>query len=321
MKILILRFSSIGDIVLTTPVVRCLKVQLPDVEIHFATKPQYAGILESNPHINKVINLQGSVYALAKTLRTEKYDAVVDLHSNLRTRLLRSLMSGVPFSVFRKQNMRKWLLVKKFTRKPCEHVVFRYLETVKNLGVQYDGKGLDFFYKESEVTDLPAPPFIAYAIGGTWATKRMPENKIEELIESSQLQWVLLGDAHDAKLGDPLAARFPDKVTNLCGKLTLEQSAQVIAKAEKVVTHDTGLMHIAAALQKHILSIWGNTTPDFGMGPFLPESAISKPILAETTGLSCRPCSKIGFNTCPQGHFDCMQKQSAAEISRLLKQL
>jgi ADP-heptose:LPS heptosyltransferase len=107
----------------------------------------------------------------------------------------------------------------------------------------------------------------------------------------------------------------------MCGKLTLDQSAQVLASATKVVTHDTGLMHIAAALRKPIVSIWGNTIPDFGMGPFLPETMNSKPILAEVAGVACRPCSKIGFNACPKGHFDCMQKQSMVEISKLLHQM
>jgi heptosyltransferase-2 len=321
MKILILRFSSIGDIVLTTPVVRCLKEQLPEVEIHYATKPQYASILEANPHIDKVITLQGSVANLAKTLRTEKYDAVVDLHANLRTRLLRSLLPGISFSVFRKQNMRKWLIVKKLTRKPCEHVVYRYMDTIKKWGVKYDGKGLDYYYNESVVNGLPGKHYIAYAIGGTWATKRMPLNKIEDLIKTSNGHWVLLGDGNDAQVGEMLAAQFPECVTNMCGKLTLDQSAQVLAGAEKVVTHDTGLMHIAAALRKPIVSIWGNTTPDFGMGPFLPGTKNSKPILAEAKGLSCRPCSKIGFNACPKGHFDCMQNQSVEEISRLLNQM
>lgn len=320
MKILILRFSSIGDIVLTTPVVRCLKVQLPNVEIHFATKPQYAGILQANPNINKVITLQGSVSSLAKILRLEKYDAVVDLHANLRTRLLRSLLPGVPFTVFRKQNMRKWLLVKKLTRKPCEHVVFRYMETVKKWGVQYDGKGLDFYYKDCEIPDLPSS-YVAYAIGGTWATKRMPENKIAELMEVSREHFILLGDKHDSMVGESIAARFPDRVSNMCGKLSLDQSAKVLAGADKVLTHDTGLMHIAAALQKPIISIWGNTTPDFGMGPLLPVNVSTGPVLVQAEGVSCRPCSKIGFNTCPKGHFDCMQKQSAAEISRLLQQM
>ena len=320
MKILILRFSSIGDIVLTTPVVRCLKAQLPNVEIHFTTKPQYAGILQANPNIDRVITLQGSVASLAKTLRAEKYDAVVDLHANLRTRLLRSLMPGVSFSVFRKQNMRKWLLVKKFNRKPCEHVVFRYMETVKKWGVQYDGKGLDFYFEDCEIPRLPSP-YVAYAIGGTWATKRMPENKIEELMEASSEHFVLLGDGHDAMVGERLSEKFPGKVTNLCGKLTLDQSAHVISNAEKVLTHDTGLMHIAAALKKPIVSIWGNTTPDFGMGPMLPDTVKTGPVFVQVAGVSCRPCSKIGFNACPNGHFDCMQKQSVAEINRLLQQL
>ena len=320
MKILILRFSSIGDIVLTTPVMRCMKAQLPDVEIHFATKPQYAGILLSNPNIHKVITLQGSVAELAKTLRAEKYDGVVDLHANLRTSLLRSLMPAVSFTVFRKQNMRKWLLVKKLTRKPCEHVVFRYMEAVKKWGVQYDGKGLDYFYKDCKIPSLPES-YVAYAIGGTWATKRMPENKIGELLEACTEHFVLLGDANDAKVGESIEARFPDRVSNMCGKLCLDQSAKVIAGATKVLTHDTGLMHIAAALQKSIVSIWGNTTPDFGMGPFLPDAVKTGPVLVQTGGVSCRPCSKIGFNACPKGHFDCMQKQSATEISRLLQQM
>jgi len=320
MKILILRFSSIGDIVLTTPVVRCLKAQLPNVEIHFATKPQYEGILQANPNIDKVITLQGSVANLAKTLRLEKYDAVLDLHANLRTRMLRSLMPGVPFSVFRKQNLRKWLLVKKLSRKPCEHVVYRYMETVKKWGVQYDGKGLDYYYKDCEIPSLPSS-YVAYAIGGTWATKRMPENKIAELVEASNTHFVLLGDSNDAMVGESIAAMFPNRVSNMCGKLSLDQSAKVIAGADKVLTHDTGLMHIAAALQKSILSIWGNTTPDFGMGPFLPDAVKTGPVLVKAEGVFCRPCSKIGFNACPKGHFDCMQKQSVAEISRLLQQM
>ena len=320
MKILILRFSSIGDIVLTTPVVRCMKAQLPDVEIHYATKPQYAGILQSNPNIDKVITLQGSVAELAKTLRAEKYDGVVDLHANLRTSLLRSLLPGVPFTVFCKQNMRKWLLVKKLARKPCEHVVFRYMEAVKKWGVQYDGKGLDYYYKDCEIPSLPSS-YVAYAIGGTWATKRMPEYKIAELMEASNAHFVLLGDANDAMVGESIAARFPDRVSNMCGKLSLDQSAKAIAGASKVLTHDTGLMHIAAALQKPIVSIWGNTTPDFGMGPFLPDAVKTGPVLVQAEGVSCRPCSKIGFNACPKGHFDCMQKQSATEISRLLQQM
>ena len=321
MKILILRFSSIGDIVLTTPVVRCLKEQLPEVEIHYATKLQYAGILEANPHIDKVITLQGSVSSLAKSLRNEKYTAVLDLHANLRTRLLRTLLPGVSFHVFRKQNLRKWLLVKKLSTKPCEHVVYRYMDTIKKWGVKYDGKGLDFFYTESEVNGLQGMRYTAYAIGGTWATKRMPLNKIEELIKTSNEYWVLLGDGNDSQVGEILVSQFPERVTNMCGKLTLDQSAQVLASATKVVTHDTGLMHIAAALRKPIVSIWGNTIPDFGMGPFLPETMNSKPILAEVAGVACRPCSKIGFNACPKGHFDCMQKQSMVEISKLLHQM
>ena len=186
--------------------------------------------------------------------------------------------------------------------------------------MQYDGKGLDYYYKNCEIPGLPET-YVAYAIGGTWATKRMPENKIAELMEVSNAHFVLLGDANDAMVGESIAARFPDRVSNMCGKISLDQSAKVLAGANKVLTHDTGLMHIAAALQKPIVAIWGNTTPDFGMGPFLPDAVKTGPVLVQAEGVSCRPCSKIGFNACPNGHFDCMQKQSATEISRLLQQM
>lgn len=315
MKILILRFSSIGDIVLTTPVVRCLKEQLPEVEIHYVTKPQYAGILEDNPYIDKVITLQGSISSLAKSLRSEKYTAVVDLHANLRTRLLRTLLPGVSFQVFRKQNLRKWMLVKKLTRKPCEHVVLRFLETVKKWGVTYDGRGLDFFMSDAHLPDGLPVDFIAYAIGGTWGTKRMPEDKMLELINRLEKPVVLLGDKNDSILANRLTASLNAKVVNLCGQLSLQQSARVIDKASHLISHDTGLMHIGAALNKHIISIWGNTTPDFGMAPFFPSAhSGNKDLIVEVEGLACRPCSKIGFDACPHGHFKCMNNQDFSEI-------
>src|SRR5262245_21716119 len=142
MKILILRFSSIGDIVLTTPVPRCVKTQLENVEVHYATKAQYRSILESNPYVDKVFLLGGNLNDLVSELRKEKYDVILDLHNNLRTRILKWKL-GVKSYSFDKLNIEKWLMVNfKINKLPDVHIVDRYLETAKSLGVKNDALGL-----------------------------------------------------------------------------------------------------------------------------------------------------------------------------------
>ncbi len=319
MKILVIRFSSIGDIVLTTPVVRCLKQQIPNAEVHFSTKQGFAALLKDNPYIDKVIPLQGSIAALAKTLKAERYDAVVDLHANLRTRLLRLQMPGIPFHVFDKQNLRKWLLVKKLTQKPCEHVVDRYMKCAEKLGVHYDGAGLDYFTGDAVLPQGLPNHYHAYAIGGTWSTKRLPLVKMAELISKIDMPMVLLGGKEDVETARLLHNQFPDKVISKCGELSLHQSALVVKHARVVLAHDTGLMHIAAAFNKPVVSIWGNTVPAFGMAPFFSETHDNgRDFMAQVEHLSCRPCSKIGHGACPKGHFDCMNKQDVGRIAAKL---
>ncbi|MBU3745126.1 MAG: glycosyltransferase family 9 protein, partial [Sediminibacterium sp.] len=182
MKILVVRFSSIGDIVLTTPVLRCLKQQLPNAEIYYATKASYTQLLQSNPYINGVVTLGKDWSQFMAEVKQHRFDLIVDLHNNLRTRRMKLRLPWVPFYRFKKANFRKWLLVRHVIKTPVKHVVHRYMETVNHLGVQYDGEGLDFFgVAETLPCSLP-DKFTAYAMGGTWATKRMPLNKMEELI-------------------------------------------------------------------------------------------------------------------------------------------
>jgi len=148
MKILIVRFSSIGDIVLTTPVVRCLKTQIDDAEIHYVTKVQYQPILQNNPYIDKIFFLKESIIELMNELKKENYDVIIDLHNNLRTRLLKWRLGSRSFS-FNKLNVEKWLMVNfKINHLPDKHIVDRYLETVTRLGVKNDALGLDYFIPE-----------------------------------------------------------------------------------------------------------------------------------------------------------------------------
>ncbi|PRY16436.1 ADP-heptose:LPS heptosyltransferase [Pontibacter ummariensis] len=316
-KILIIRFSSIGDIVLTTPVIRCIKQQLADATVHYVTKPAFRSILEQNPYVDKVHVLSGSLKTLIQELKDEQFDYVVDLHNNLRSRVIRARV-GSPGKSFYKLNYEKWLMVNfKLNRLPDVHIVQRYLDAAVSLGVKDDGEGLDYFIPARDEVDLqtlPAPfrqGYAAFAIGAQHYTKRLPTERIIELCERLQQPVILLGGKEDIATGAEIAAHFEARTTsneqrmtvyNACGKYNLNGSASLVRQADFVVSHDTGLMHIAAAFQKDVISIWGNTIPEFGMYPFRTNYKV-----LEVHGLSCRPCSKIGYKKCPKGHFKCMR--------------
>ena len=321
MKILVIRFSSIGDIVLTSPVVRCLK-QTPglDAEVHFATRRVFSGMMEANPHVDMVHVLDGSLFNLIRRLRAERFDYVVDLHNNIRTLIIR-LALGRPSRGFNKLNIRKWLLTNfRINLMPDVHIVDRYLATADKLGVKGDGGGLDFFIPAAEQVFPERFPaafrknYVAFVIGGKHFTKRMPDDKIIEICRRLNRPVVLLGGKEDEGSGRRIQSACGDMVLNTCGMLSLNQSAFVVKESDAVITHDTGLMHIAAAFGKKVISVWGNTVPEFGMYPYMPQAPENSSIV-EVKGLSCRPCSKIGYGKCPKGHFDCMNRISPGEVA------
>jgi len=309
-KVLVIRFSSIGDIVLTTPVVRCLKQQVPGAEVHFCTKKAYASVIEYNPYIDKRIYLEGSLNDLISQLRAERYDYVIDLHNNLRTSIIK-LRLGVPSYSFDKLNWQKWLYVRfKVNMLPPVHVVDRYMNTVKRLGVVNDDKGLDYFIPYKDIVEPEWLPlshrssYVAYAIGGQHNTKKLPVPRMIELCQKINYPVVLLGGKEDVEAGEAIRQALGDeRIYNACGKYNLNQSASLLHQSALVFSHDTGLMHIAAALRKKVYSIWGNTTPYLGMYPYKTNF-----VALENNQLSCRPCSKIGYARCPLGHFKCMNE-------------
>jgi len=326
MKFLIIRFSSIGDIVLTTPVVRCLKQQLPDAEVHYLTKKSYKGIIEKNPYVDKLHILGDDWNAMTALLKAEQFDVVIDLHNNLRTWRIKTALKKAQSFSFNKLNYEKWLLTAfKINKLPAVHIVERYLETVASFGIRNDGKGLDYFIPQKDIvpiTDLPVSHmhgFIGIVIGAALNTKKLPVPKLKELCSKIDHPIILLGGPEDKAEGDAIAKDDDIKIYNACGKFNLNQSADLVRKAKLIITHDTGLMHIAAALQKRIISVWGNTVPGFGMGPYYGNYEI-KSILYEVENLSCRPCSKIGYRQCPKGHFKCMELQDIDAISKMALQ-
>lgn len=323
-KILLIRFSSIGDIVLTTPVVRCLKQQLPEVELQVLTKSSYRSLYAANPHINKVYEYRDNLKELIRELREEHYDFVVDLHKNWRSLRVRTALH-CPSASFPKLDFRKFLYAKlKIGHMPQVHIVDRYFKAVEKLKVHNDGQGLDFFFNEGDIMhyeDLPETfreGFVAFVIGGQHATKILPEDKVVEVCEALDYPVVLVGGPEDAARGERIKERVGSYVGNSCGSLTVGQSASLLQLADAVVTNDTGMMHIAAALRKPIVSVWGNTVPEFGMYPYLPQG-LAPAAIVENRNLKCRPCDKLGYALCPKGHFKCMKDLDAREIAEKTK--
>jgi ADP-heptose:LPS heptosyltransferase len=321
LKILVIRFSSIGDIVLTSPVLRCLKkIEGHQVELHVATKKNFASFVANYPYVDKVHVLDGNLSALISDLEAENFDYVTDLHNNLRSLRVKMALRK-PSASFRKLNIQKWLLTRwKINRLPDIHIVDRYMQAALKLGVVNDNYGLDYFIKSqtSIPADIPAEfqkDHVAFVIGGNHATKRLPNEKIIEICRRLDQKTVLLGGPEDAENADLISKQAGNHVFNCCGKLSLDQSALMVKNSKVVISHDTGLMHIAAAFNKPLISVWGNTIPGFGMYPYMPQHPELSHIV-EIKDLPCRPCSKIGYSKCPLGHFDCMNKISEEEVVR-----
>lgn len=320
-KFLIIRFSSIGDIVLTSPVMRCLKEQFDgEVEIHYLTKTNYLDLVQFNPHINKVHSIQKSYQEVLADLKAEKFDYIIDLHHNLRTLRVKNALKCKAFT-FKKLNIEKWLLVNfKMDKLPDVHIVHRYLDTLESFNVRYDQKGLDFFFPKNYSFQLKEldfnEPIISFVIGAKFNTKRLPTEQIEKICAATNHKIILLGGPEEEAEGAGIASKF-EHVVSMCGQCNLMDSAFILKNSKLVICHDTGLMHIASAFQKNIVSIWGNTVPKFGMYPFNIESNYT---LHEVPGLKCRPCSKIGFKECPKKHFDCMNKQDLSKIQEKIKE-
>jgi len=327
-KVLCIRLSAIGDLVVCTPVFRTLAQQL-GAEVHVLTKPVPGLMLQGNPHVPKVIHWTDQ--GLVAQLKAEKYDVVVDLHCNLRSHRLR-LELGVPALGYRKRNLAKRLLSYEVDWLGDEHILDRYFKAFAPLGIQYDLGGLDYFAEadmdwsaslQPRIETLAHEGFIALVLGATHATKRMPASLLADICKQSNARIVLLGGEDVQALAKETLQLLDDEarkqVANFCGQLSLRQSAKLIEQAKGVITPDTGLMHVAAALHRPVVVVWGNTVPAYGMYPVLPQGLEGLAQYAQVKDLACRPCGRIGYKACPKGHFKCMHEQSATGILEQLK--
>jgi heptosyltransferase-2 len=292
---------------------------VPDAEVHYLTRDSFKSILEHNPYIDHLHLMKDDLAVAIKNLQIYQFDYIIDLHHNLRSMRVKRGLQANNFS-FNKLNIEKWLLTAlKINRLPALHIVDRYMATLQTFGVKNDGLGLNYFLAKEDhvkINDIPtshSAGYIGVVIGAALATKKMPLHKLKELCAGIQHPIILLGGPEDKEDGDQIAAIDNIKIYNACGKFKLNESADLVKKARLIISHDTGLMHIAAAFQKPIISIWGNTVPEFGMGPYYGIHAARQQVF-EVKNLCCRPCSKIGHKTCPKGHFKCMEQQPITDI-------
>ena len=322
MRLLFIRFSAIGDIVLASPALRCAKQQIPGVEIHFLTKKSMKAVTEANPYVDQFHYFDKDLSATIQELKAYSFDYIIDLHKNLRSLRIRKAL-GVPYLSYNKLSVEKFLLTKfGVNRMPDRHISMRSVDTLAPLGVTYDGKGLDYFVPPgvTEPTFFP-DGYVALVIGASYFTKKLPLDSLKVICSQISHPIVLVGGKEEVADGDALSAIDPERIVNTCGAYSLHESALIVSKARLVISHDTGMMYIACAFDKNIIAIWGATSPALQVEPFMPVDSKAQVFQSIVPDLTCQPCSNFGTKTCPKGHFNCMKRQDLPEIARQVEEM
>ncbi|MBS1514471.1 MAG: glycosyltransferase family 9 protein [Bacteroidetes bacterium] len=309
-KILIIRFSSLGDIILSFPLINALKKEYPKAEIHFLTKSVYKGILELNPKISKIIEFNNEPLSIVREkIVKEGYDLVLDIHKKFRSILL-TKFSGLNVRRYKKDTFKKFLLVK-FKINLFKTVIPVYLKYIKSAGKNFSEKY--FTFSASELT-FPKEKnhnfnYVVAAPSSRHFTKTFPKEKFAGVLNSLKVKAILIGDNSARDLEICTHIEKETGAVNLCGKLSFQELANLLHHSELVLTNDSAIMHFAEALGKKVCVFFGSTVKEFG---FFPQLSTSK--VYENKDLKCRPCTHIGLSSCPKGHFKCMNELKIENI-------
>ena len=318
-KILIIRLSSIGDIILATPLIRILRNRFPDAEIDVLIKSRFQELLYTNPHITNLILLdtnkgRSELVAARKAAKNRNYDWIVDIHNNFRSRYLVLGLAGAHFR-YKKYRWQRFVLIKLAINlyKSIIPVSDRYINSLKTMGIENDHNGTEFFTDpvildniHKELADLGAldhGQVICVAPGAGFPTKRWPLEYYTELVKNLSRSGavLLVGDDRDKSLTDYIAKDAGENVFDLAGRYSIMQTACILQHADLFIGNDSGLMHLAGALGKKTLVMFGPTTRELGFFPQQPNA-----VVLENRELGCRPCTHIGSRKCPKKHFKCM---------------
>jgi len=302
-KILVVRFNAIGDIILTSPVTKALHNL--GSEVHYLCKDVFKEILESRPDVIKVWCIKSDVSEVISDLKNEQFDFIVDLHNNLRSKQIKSALRIKAFTL-QKPRIKNLLLTQFGVNKLSgKHIVNRFLDVVKPLGITYENASLDYFFGPLDNLSSLPEKFVSIAVGAAYYTKQIPIDKLVQVIDGLDSEIVLIGGPDDVDLALAIQNKVSKKLINLVGKINISSSAKVIAQSDVLISGDTGMMHLAAALKKSVVAVFGSTHPVLGYTPFYGNAEIPFSIV-QNESLKCRPCTKQGKNSCPKGHFKCM---------------
>lgn len=326
-KILIVRMSSIGDIVLTTPVIRALRLRFPDAQIDFLVKSQFASLPENNPNISNIIPFDsgsgfGGLLKLRNRLSAEKYDWLIDLHRSLRSRFLSAFCGFKLKTTYKKQLFNRFMLIrfKKNFYKEVKPVYMRYFEALEPFHIEYDGNGTEVFLLESDFSGFNSgiinEKTVVLCPGAAHANKQWLHERFAQLaieLSLSGCNVVLLGGKKEKRLCEQIKEISKVELHILAGETSLRQSAALLSKSAVVVANDSGMMHLAQAVKTPVVAIYGPTTRELGFFPFPEKSTVIE------KELSCRPCTFKGAESCPKGHFNCMKNIGSQEVADAIK--
>lgn len=328
--LLILRLSSIGDVVLTTSVLQRLKRELPGVKLVFVTKKSFSDIL---PDGIEVIEFESFNTNFISRLRACKPDAILDLHGNLRTSRIKWLFWDIQSFTIGKQRLARWIYLKTHWKKiHLRHAVERYQWVVDEL-MRYWGEGVNkgkidgLWLSKKRVKNPLEMGDVGYGVlhlSATYNTKKIPNFIWQHIIANRSEPLVLLGGKEDKETANELLKMASNGwlVTSMVGETSMGESMKIVSEARWFIGGDTGFTHVAAAYGIPHLMVWGNTRPELGFAPFVGEEVLENQsfwLIAE--GVSCAPCSRLGFDECPRKHFHCMMRQDLQKLDSVLQKM
>lgn len=324
-KILIIRLSSIGDIVLATPLIRALRNKFTASQIDFVVKKEFSELLRFNPNLTNLIEFDSKngfkeLLNLKQRILKERYDLIIDIHNNFRSLFLRAFSRAKVVKI-NKRVFKRFLLVKFKINlyKNAIHVVEKYLETVSRFSIKNDNQGLEIFVPKDIIEQVKKKInfseenlYIAIAPSAKHETKRwLPERFAQlgdELAKKFDAKIILLGGKEDKERCRTVEHMMKTQPINLCCQTTLLESSAVLSLCKLLITNDSGLMHIGSAMKTTVVAIFGSTVKEFGFTPYATKSIIVE------KDIPCRPCSHIGRERCPKGHFKCMRDIEVKDV-------
>ncbi|BDU49844.1 glycosyltransferase family 9 protein [Haliovirga abyssi] len=323
MRILVIRFSSIGDIILTTPVLKKLREKYPNAKIDFLTLDKFKDSISGNKNIDNLILFDkekykgiNGIYNFSKKY-SGQYDIIIDLHSKIRSKLVSKFIGGKVYR-YKKRRLWKTILVKLrlIKYKVDNTIVKNYFGALKELDINYEKENLEFNFLENDLKKVEIyNNFIVFATGASKNTKKWPKEYFGELgkilVKEFGKNIILIGSSKEFEENEQIREMVGNKAINLSGKLTLKESGALISKSDFIITNDSGPFHIARGVNSNSFVIFGPTDPN--MFEFNKNEVL---IYGDE---DCSPCSLHGDRECPKGNFKCMMNLTPEDVWEIIK--